>query len=145
MLVSFNWLKEFIEIEQSAQEVVELLTMSGSEVEALSRVGTGLDKILTARIEDIKPHPDAERLSLARIGLGSREETVVCGAPNIRVGQVVPYAPPGAVLPSGLEMTEREIKGIRSPGMLCSEKELDLGKTNREYLSLMTRRKSGLS
>ncbi len=127
MLVSFNWLKEFVEIDQSAQEIAELLTMGGSEVEALTAVGTGLDKILTARIEEIKPHPDAEKLSLARISLGSREETVVCAAPNIRVGQVVPYAPPGAVLPSGLEMSEREIKGIRSPGMICSEKELDLG------------------
>jgi phenylalanyl-tRNA synthetase beta chain len=127
MLVSFNWLKEFIEIEQSAQETAELLTMGGSEVEALTTVGTGLDKILTARIEDIKQHPDAEKLSLVRIGLGSREETVVCGATNIRVGQVVPYAPPGAVLPSGMEIVERKIKGIRSPGMLCSEKELDLG------------------
>lgn len=127
MLVSLNWLKEFVEIDQSAQEIADLLTMGGIEVEGVTRVGEGLNGVFTARIEEIGPHPSAEKLSLARISLGEREETVVCGAPNIRVGRIVPYAAPGAVLPSGLEMTERKIRGVASPGMLCSEKELELG------------------
>ncbi|MBI4965198.1 MAG: phenylalanine--tRNA ligase subunit beta [Desulfomonile tiedjei] len=127
MLVSYNWLKEFVEIDQSAEEIAELLTMAGIEVEAVNHVGRGLDKVVTAKIEGITPHPASEKMSLARISLGSREIEVVCAAPNIRVGQIVPYAGPGTVLPSGLEIAEREIKGISSPGMLCSEKELDLG------------------
>jgi len=127
MLVSFNWLKEFVDIDLPAKETAELLTMAGIEVEGLTRVGEGLDKILTARIEEITPHPSAGKLQLARISLGTREVTVVCGARNIEVGQVVPYAGPGAILPSGFEITEREIRGFRSPGMICSEKELDLG------------------
>jgi phenylalanyl-tRNA synthetase beta chain len=129
MLVSFNWLKEFVDVEQTAEEVADLLTMSGIEVEAVTPVGKGLDKILTARVEETMPHPTAPNTSLhlARISLGNREVTVVCGAPNLAKGQMVPYAPPGAVLPSGMEIKEREIKGFLSPGMICSEKELDLG------------------
>ncbi|MCA1961184.1 MAG: phenylalanine--tRNA ligase subunit beta [Desulfomonile sp.] len=127
MLVSFNWLKEFVEIDQSPAQIADVLTMGGIEVEAVTRVGDSLDRVYTARIEEISAHPSAETLSLARISLGDRMETVVCGAPNIRIGQIVPYAAPGAVLPSGLEISERSIKGVRSPGMICSAKELDLG------------------
>jgi phenylalanyl-tRNA synthetase beta chain len=127
MLVSFNWLKEFVEIDRSAEEIADLLTMGGIEVEGITREGEGLDKVFTARIVEITPHPAVEKLSLARISLDSREVTVVCGAPNIEVGQIVPYVGPGAVLPSGFEISEREIHGVRSPGMICSEKELELG------------------
>lgn len=127
MLVSFNWLKEFVEIDQSPAEIAEALTMGGIEVEAVTRAGDSLHRVYTAKIEDISAHPSAEALSLARISLGDRMETVVCGAPNIQVGQIVPYAAPGAVLPSGLEIAERSIKGVRSPGMICSARELDLG------------------
>jgi len=127
MLVSFGWLKEFVEIGLSAHDVADLLTMGGIEIEAVTHVGKGLEKVLTARIEDIAPHPGSEKLHLAVLGLGDRRVTVVCGAPNTAVGQIVVYAPPAAVLPSGLEMTERDVKGVLSPGMICSEKELDLG------------------
>ncbi|MBM3302863.1 MAG: phenylalanine--tRNA ligase subunit beta, partial [Deltaproteobacteria bacterium] len=127
MLVSFNWLKEFVEVDQSAEEVADLLTMGGIEVEGITRVGERLDQILTARIEEITPHPHAETLTLTRLSVGEREVTVVCGAPNVRVGQIVPYSPPGSVLPSGMEIKERPIKGVTSPGMICSEKELGLG------------------
>jgi phenylalanyl-tRNA synthetase beta chain len=127
MLVSFNWLKEFVEIDLSAEEIGDLLTMGGIEVEAVTRVGQGLDKILTARIEEIAPHPKSDTLHLATISPGNGVVTVVCGAPNIEKGQIVPYAPPGSVLPSGMEIKEATIKGVVSPGMICSEKELDLG------------------
>ncbi len=127
MLVSFNWLKEFVRIEQSPEEIAELLTMGGIEVEGLSHVGDKLGLVYTAKIEEITPHPSSDKLSLATISLGDRKEMVVCGAPNIQVGQIVPYAAPGAVLPSGLEIVERKIRGVSSPGMICSEKELALG------------------
>ncbi|MBI5569490.1 MAG: phenylalanine--tRNA ligase subunit beta [Desulfomonile tiedjei] len=127
MLVSLNWLKEFVEIDLSAEEVADLLTMGGIEVDSVTHVGEGLDGVYTASIVEISPHPSAEKLSLARISLGDRAVVVVCGAPNIQVGQIVPYAAPGAKLPSGLVMEERAIKGVVSPGMICSEKELGLG------------------
>jgi phenylalanyl-tRNA synthetase beta chain len=127
MLVSLNWLKEFVDITESAEEIADLLTMGGVEVEGITYVGAGLDKVFTAQIKEIAPHPSADRLHLALVSLGDRDVEVVCGAPNLSVGQIVPYAAAGATLPSGLELTEREIKGVRSSGMLCSEKELGLG------------------
>ena len=127
MLVSLNWLKEFVETDLSAEEIAELLTMGGIEVEAITHVGGGLQDVLTAKIEKISPHPSSDKLSLAHISLGKKKFQVVCGAPNIRVGQIVPYVGPGAVLPSGEKIEEKQIKGVSSPGMLCSEKELGLG------------------
>lgn len=127
MLVSLNWLKEFVDIEESAEEIADLLTMGGIEVEGITYAGAGLDTVLTAQIKEISPHPSADKLRLARLTLLDREMEVVCGAPNIQVGQIVPYAAAGTTLPSGLTLTERDIKGVRSTGMLCSEKELGLG------------------
>jgi phenylalanyl-tRNA synthetase beta chain len=127
MLVSFNWLKEFADIDISAEQVADLLTMGGIEVDSVTHLGKGLEKVFTAKIEIIEPHPKSDKLSLAGIAVGGRRLNVVCGAPNISVGQIVPYAGPGTVLPSGLEISEREIKGVTSPGMICSEKELGLG------------------
>ncbi|MEW6351076.1 MAG: phenylalanine--tRNA ligase subunit beta [Thermodesulfobacteriota bacterium] len=136
MLVSFNWLKEFVDIDRSAENLADLLTMGGIEVEAVHRVGTGLDRVFTARIEEISPHPSSKKLSLTRISLGATEEVVVCGAPNIAVGQIVAYAAVGASLPSGLQIKKRKIKGVDSPGMICSEKELALGEDESGILVL---------
>jgi phenylalanyl-tRNA synthetase beta chain len=127
MRVSLNWLKEMVEIDLPAEEVADMLTMSGLEVENVIHVGHGLDSVVTARIEDIRLHPSGAGLSLAELQVGDRNVRVVCGAPNIRVGQMVPYAGPGSVLPSGMKISERTIRGVLSPGMICSEKELDLG------------------
>jgi len=136
MLVSFNWLKEFVDIDQSAEEVAETLTMGGIEVENLSRVGESLGDVVTSRIKTVVAHPNSEKLTLVTLDDGGKEVTVVCGAPNVSTGQVVAYCPPGGCLPSGLKMEERVIKGITSPGMLCSEKELGLGEDESGILEL---------
>ena len=136
MLISVNWLKEFVEIDKSAAELADLLTMGGIEVEGISRKGAGLENVFTAKILEIKPHPTAKNLSLARLALGAREELVVCGAPNIAVDQTVVYASVGAALPSGLHIKKRKIKGVDSPGMICSEKELGLGEDESGVLVL---------
>ena len=144
MLVSFNWLKEFVEIDKSAHEIAEMLSMSGIEVESVTHVGEGLEKVLAARVDEILPHPSADTLHLANISLGDRSEKVVCGAPNLKVGQIVPYAPPGASLPSGLEIVAREIRGVLSPGMICSEHELGLGDDKSGILELDSAAAPGL-
>ena len=144
MLVSFNWLKEFVEIDRTAYQVADLLTMGGIEIENVTPVGQGLGKVVTARIEEIAVHPQSDKLSLAKISLGDDSITVVCGAPNIRVGQVVPYVPPGATLPSGMEIEGREIKGVFSPGMICSEKELGIGDDASGILILNAALQAGL-
>lgn len=78
MLVGYKWLKEFVDFDLSPDEIAELLTMGGTEVEAVTHVGAGLDKVIAARVLAVEPHPDAEKLHLARIDVGDREETVVC-------------------------------------------------------------------
>jgi phenylalanyl-tRNA synthetase beta chain len=144
MLVSLNWLKEFVDIDRSAEEVANLLTMGGIEVDSVTRVGTGLDNVYTAKIEEITPHHASDKLNLARVSIGDRELTVVCGAPNIRVGQIVPYAAPGTKLPAGEAIEAKEVKGVFSAGMLCSEKELDLGDDASGVLVLEPDAKVGL-
>ena len=145
MLVSMNWLKEFVDIDQSAEEIADLLTMGGIEVESVSYVGHELVTVFIAKVEETTAHPKSEKLSLARISLGEREATVVCGAPNLRTGQLVPYAAPGTVLVSGQKIEETEIKGVPSSGMLCSEKELGLGDDASGILVLDESCKPGMS
>ena len=123
MLVSLNWLKEFVNIDMGPEEVAHILTMGGIEVEALKYEGIDLKTCLTARIDRLAQHPSSGKLNIAEIDLGDRVEKVVCGAPNSRQGQIVAYAPDGTNLPGGIAVCRRNIKGIESPGMLCSEKE----------------------
>ncbi len=127
MLVSLNWLKEFVDIDMEPEELAQVLTMGGIEIESLTHVGIDLKSCLTGKIEKVTAHPNSDKLKLAYINLGETAQTVVCGAPNTKVGLIVPYAPEGSDLPSGIKVGRMTIKGVESPGMLCSEKELGLG------------------
>lgn len=127
MLVSLNWLKEFVETDKTAYEIADHLTMGGTEVESVTHVGGNFKTVYTARVLDINPHPNGAFLNIVKIDLGDRVEQVVCGAPNVSVGATVAFASVGTELDGGLKVDHREIKGISSPGMLCSERELGLG------------------
>ena len=136
MKLSWNWLREFIEVPASPEEVAERLTMSGLEVEALERVGSNLDGIVVGRILRIDPHPEAERLTFCLVDIGSERLPIVCGATNIQPGDHVPVALPGSSLPDGRRVEAVEIKGVMSYGMLCSERELQLGEDQSGILIL---------
>lgn len=127
MKVSLNWLKDYIEIPMGIEELVQLLTMSGLEVEGVSSIGEGFDRVVVAEIESIRKHPNADRLSLVRVRTSDKTFSIVCGATNIREGQRVPLALTGARLPNGMEIRKSKIRGEISEGMLCSEIELGLG------------------
>lgn len=127
MKVPLNWLKEYVDIEISVEKLADLLTMAGLEVEEVIYPFSYLDKVVTGRIHKIKPHPNADKLRICVIDTGKNHYEVVCGAPNIKEGLIIPLALPGCTLPSGLEVSSTEIRGIDSWGMLCSEKELGLG------------------
>lgn len=129
MLVSLEWLKEYVDFDLSPQDLAEALTMVGLEVEEIIRTSTeGLDKVVVGKIIDCKPHPNADKLSLCLVDKGSGEPVpVVCGAPNARKGLLSPYALIGAELPGGFKIEVAKIRGESSYGMLCSEKELKLG------------------
>lgn len=130
MKLSYNWLKELLpDLSQSPEEVAELLTLHSFEVVVAEEL-TIPAGVQVVKITKVEKHPDADRLQLATITNSQQEITVVCGAPNIAPGQVVPYAPPGTALKDdeGNEFTVREatIRGVKSPGMLNSLRELGL-------------------
>ena len=94
------------------------------------------ESVIVGKILEIKKHPNADRLQIAKVDVGDAEEEIVCGAPNIRVGQKVPVALLGTVLPNGIEIKEAEIRGVRSRGMLCALDELGLGKDHSGIIIL---------
>jgi len=128
--ISFNWLRELCELKPgvTADSVADKLTLAGLEVESIERRGRDLTGVLVAEVLGTRPHPSAEKLSIVRLQAGGAEEEVVCGASNVPApGGKVAWAPPGATLPGGRKLDRREIRGVMSPGMLCSEVELGLG------------------
>jgi len=127
MKVSLNWLRDYVEIRMGVNELINLLTMVGLEVEEAISTGEGFEKIVVAEICSIQRHPNAERLSLVEVRTDQERFSIVCGATNIREGQKVPLALIGAKLPNGVEIKKSKIRGESSEGMLCSEIELGLG------------------
>lgn len=125
MRVSYKWLKEYVDIPVSPEELAERMTLSGVAVENIEYLGKNLDKIVTARIETISPHPNADKLVVCQINIGSETLQVVTGAPNVREGQIVLLALVGAVLPE-MKITKAKLRGVESNGMLCSAQELGL-------------------
>ena len=127
MLVSLKWLRDYVDIDLSSQDIAEKLTMSGLEVESVESVRPGFSGVRVARISRIEPHPNADKLLLCEVSTGERDYPVVCGAHNIKVGDIVPLAMVGAILPGGKVIKKSKIRGEVSEGMLCSEEELLIG------------------
>ncbi len=136
MRVPLSWLKEFVEIEESARELGEMLTLQGLEVSECEAIRPRLDGVVTGRILSVDPHPGSDGLSVCRVDAGRDALKVVCGAPNLEPGAVVPVAAAGTVLPGGRAIQVAEIQGIVSEGMLCSERELELGEDHTGILLL---------
>ncbi len=126
MRVSLNWLKDYVNIPLSVDDLAELLTMCGLEVEAKEPLGRSLEEVVAARILSVVPHPQANTLWLCDVEAGQGAVQVVCGAPNLRVGMMAPMALPGTKLPGGLEVKESRIRGEASVGMLLAEDEMGL-------------------
>ena len=126
MKTNLHWLKELVHIEMKAQELANALTMAGLEVEALESLDFNFDKIVVGLINEVRPHPDADRLFVCDVDAGGRSVQVVCGAPNTRAGLKAPLALPGAVLADGTEVREGKIRGVLSAGILLAEDELGL-------------------
>lgn len=128
MLVSYNWLKEYIDIPWSPEALADRLTMAGLEVEGITSLNPGLDNVRVGRVLEVKPHPNADKLSVCQVDVGEEQpRQIVCGAPNVAEGQTVAVALPGAVLPGGFEIGIRKVRGTESAGMICSEVELGIG------------------
>ncbi len=137
MKVSVNWLRELAPgIVGSPEDLADHLSMTAVAVDEVHRIGTGIESVVVARVEETTAHPDADRLNLASITVGMDEPIgVVVGAP-VRAGALYPHAPPGTTLPDGLKIAARKIRGQTSHGMLCSERELGLGWDHSGILEL---------
>lgn len=127
MKVTLNWLKEYVDFDLDADELSHRLTMAGLEVDAMERLGEGLDSVIVARLADVRQHPDADRLTVCEVETGSVTVQVVCGAQNHKTGDLVALAQVGTLLPGDFKIKKSKIRGQESCGMLCSIKELGLG------------------
>ena len=137
MQVSLSWLNELVDLKDiDVAQIAHELTMSGLEVEEVEEVKPKFTNIITARIEKIDNHPNSDHLHLVTVNTGTSQKTVVCGAQNIQVGQVIPYASVGSKVldrktGEQFELTPAVIRGVESQGMLCSDDEL--GVADRKY------------
>lgn len=152
MKISYNWLKTLININQSAEEVAELLTSSGLEVEsieAFESIKGGLKGIVIGEVVEKEKHPDADKLSLTKVNVGGPELlSIVCGAPNVAAGQKVLVATIGAKLHpttgEPFEIKKSKIRGAVSEGMICAEDEIGLGTSHDGILILPADAKVGM-
>ena len=127
MQVSTKWLKDYLEINLSADELAEKFTMAGIPVENVIHAGEGLEKVVTGRIEQLTPHLDSDHLQVCQMNIGESDLLqIVTGAPNVKQGQVVPVALVGSHLPNGQKISKGKLRGVASNGMLCSADELKL-------------------
>ncbi len=136
MRVPLSWLTDFVPLTAEPRAIAEALDRLGLEVEALDAPGEEITGVRVARILEVRPHPNADKLQLCDIEFGDGSTTVVCGAPNVANGMVVAYAPSGATLPGGFTLERRKIRGEVSDGMLCSARELGLGEDHDGILPL---------
>jgi phenylalanyl-tRNA synthetase beta chain len=136
MRVSLNWLKDYVNISLSVDDLADLLTMSGLEVEAKEPLGRLLEEVVAARVLSVRAHPKADTLWLCDVEAGRGAVQVVCGAPNLRVGMMTPMALPGTKLPGGVEVKESRIRGEASVGMLLAEDEMGLTEDHTGVMTL---------
>jgi len=141
MIITFPWLKEHLNTKANEGKILEQLTNIGLEVESVKENSGNLSEFKIAKILKTEKHPNADKLKVCDISLGSGTVVkVVCGAANAREGLVTIYAPPGATIPkSNLKLKIASIRGIESSGMLCSESELNLSNESHGIVELKSK------
>ena len=140
MKVSYNWLKDYLKCELSVQQIADIMTAIGIEVDGVEqteRIPGGLAGVVVAKVVECEPHPDSDHLHVTKVDAGTGELlTVVCGAPNVAAGQKVLFAQLGTVLPGDFKIKKSKIRGIDSFGMICAEDELGIGTSHEGIMVL---------
>jgi phenylalanyl-tRNA synthetase beta chain len=141
MKVPIKWLKDYVKLTLPVAELAERLTLAGLEVGEIITTGESWDNVLVGEITAIDPHPNADRLKLATVNLGKEQETVVCGAPNLTLGDKIAFARVGARLihPETRKVEDlkpAKIRGVESKGMICSERELGISDSHEGIMVL---------
>lgn len=137
MKYSYNWLKELSGTKKSPEQLAKLLLTHAFEVEGIERYAHHLDGVVAGRVVALEKHPNADKLRVAEVEIGKDDtRRIVCGAPNIALGQMVAVAPVGTALPGNMVIKEATIRGVLSMGMICSAQELGLGDDHTGILVL---------
>ncbi|AHF05768.1 phenylalanine--tRNA ligase subunit beta [Desulfitobacterium metallireducens] len=124
MKVSLEWLREFIDVLVPAEELAEILTRGGIEIGGIEQLNQGLEAILVGEIESMEHHPNADKLWICQVNLGSQNVQIVTGAQNLLLKDKIPVATHGTTLPTGQKIRKSKLRGVESNGMLCSTDEL---------------------
>ncbi len=128
MNISMKWLQKYVDIDMDIDAYCDAMTMSGTKVETYERLGQEISGVVVGKILSIDSHPDADKLVVTQVDVGSENIQIVTGANNISVGDYVPVALPGAELAEGLKIKKGKLRGIESNGMMCSVEELGLSR-----------------
>jgi len=127
MKVPYKWLKDYVDIDINAQELGDMLTLSGSKLEEVITSGEEIENVVTGKLLKIEPHPDAEKLVICQVEVGKDEPIqIVTGANNMKEGDIVPVALHGSTLPGGVKIKKGKLRGIVSNGMMCSAEEIGI-------------------
>lgn len=135
MKLPMSWLSDYTDIEGiSPKEYADKLTMTGSKVEGVEYLGAELDKVVAGKVLSCEMHPDSDHLHVCMVDVGEGEPLqIVCGAPNVAEGQMVPVALNGAVLPGGVKIKKGKLRGVVSNGMICSHEEMGISESLLGY------------
>jgi phenylalanyl-tRNA synthetase beta chain len=136
MRLPLSWVREYVELDGSPAAIADRLDLSGTAVEAILADAPGLEDVVVGRIISVAKHPNADRLSYDEVDVGTGIAHIVCGAPNVRPGMLVPVALLGATLPGGMTIESRSVRGVTSEGMMCAADELGLGDDHTGILEL---------
>ena len=137
MKISLNWLRDFVDCQLPASDIETLLRRAGLEVAGIDTRGAAIDHVVVAEVLESVQHPNADRLSVCKVNDGSAiSRQIVCGAKNYKVGDKVPLALPGAVMPGDFKIKSGKLRGVESEGMMCSAKELRLAEDSEGLLIL---------
>ncbi|MBM28105.1 MAG: phenylalanine--tRNA ligase subunit beta [Halieaceae bacterium] len=136
MILSENWLREWVNPDLDTEALAHRLTMAGLEVDSITPLAEGLSGVVVAEITAAEQHPDADKLRVCAVNTGTETVQIVCGAPNAAQGLKAPLAQPGGRLPGGIKIKKAKLRGVESQGMLCSGAELGLSDDHDGLLSL---------
>ncbi len=126
MKVPFSWLQDYVDINVSPKDLGDKLTLTGSQLEELIIQGDVIDKVVTGKITEIEKHPDADKLSICQVDIGTETIQIVTAATNMKEQDVVPVALHGSTLADGTKIKKGKLRGVPSNGMFCSEEELGI-------------------
>lgn len=124
MLAPIKWMEKYVDIDIDAKELADKITLTGSHVDSIIDIDKDISLVVTGKILDIQGHPDADKLVVTKVDIGTETVQIVTGANNINVGDIVPVSLVGAHLPTGVNIKLSKLRGIESQGMMCSYEEL---------------------